>query len=76
MSVAGSAIDPDLVPRYLHGLAAERALEGVRFDEFAIERPMPRSAQEPSSGDSPPGGAFNFRAESTSLRTSGGDARS
>jgi hypothetical protein len=76
MSVAGSALDPDLIPRYLHGLAAEPALQGVRFDDFAIERPDSRPAQEPASGESPPVRHFNFRADSTSLRTPGADARS
>jgi len=88
MSVAGSARDPELVPSYLHGLAAEQALAGVRFDDFVIERPQATGAGESSkSGQADPGEKaekletaagrqFNFRAESTSLRTSGADEHS
>jgi hypothetical protein len=76
MSVGGSAVDPKLVPSYLHGLAAEQALAGVRFDDFVIERPARTNAQEPSKTESPPSRQFNFRAESTSLRTAGADERS
>ena len=59
-------------------LASEReqALAGVRFDDFVIERPSRTNAQEPSKTDSPPSRQFNFRAESTSLRTAGADERS
>jgi len=39
LSVSGFTRDADLVPRYLHGLAAEPALAGTRFDEFGIEGP-------------------------------------
>jgi hypothetical protein len=72
MSVGGSAIDPKLVPSYLHGLASDQALAGVRFDDFVIERPAPPSAQEPSKAESSPSRHFNFKAASTSLRTAGG----
>jgi hypothetical protein len=76
MSVDGSALDPKLVPSYLHGLATERALAGVRFDDFVIERSHPAHPAEPSKADSSPSHPFNFRAESTSLRTPGADERS
>lgn len=75
MSVGGSALDPKLVPSYLHGLAGERAFAGVRFDDFVIERPG-ASTQEASKTESPPSRQFNFRAESSSLRTAAGDERS
>ncbi|HEX5462922.1 MAG TPA: hypothetical protein VFX20_23380 [Steroidobacteraceae bacterium] len=39
MSLAGEALDPDRVPRYLHALATERVLAGLRFDRLVIERP-------------------------------------
>jgi hypothetical protein len=48
MSLAGVAIDPQLVPRYLNELRAEPALAGQRFDVFAIERPH---ASETSAAD-------------------------
>lgn len=38
-NLRGDALDADLVPRYLQELAAERALQGSRFDEFVIEMP-------------------------------------
>jgi hypothetical protein len=76
MSVAGSALDPKLVPSFLHGLAAEQALAGVRFDDFVIERPQPAHAQEPSKTDSPPNRHFNFHAASPSLHASGADEHS
>jgi hypothetical protein len=91
MSVGGSALDPDLVPRYFRGLGAERALAGIRFDNFVIERPTVRAAAAtqtaamPSdatatavtpAADSSASRPFTFRAESGSLRTAGADARS
>jgi len=83
MSVGGSAVDPDLVPRYLRGLGAERALAGVRFDDFVIERPTARptaatstSATETPATPTATSRPFTFRAESASLRNAGGDARS
>jgi Tfp pilus assembly protein PilN len=39
MSLAGSALDADTVPAYLHSLARDSVLSGTRFDEFVIERP-------------------------------------
>lgn len=72
MSVGGTALDPDLVPRYLRGLAAERALAGARFDELVIERPGAEHPGEPGAATparavaADPG--FRFRAESGALR--------
>jgi Tfp pilus assembly protein PilN len=39
MSLAGSTLDADTVPTYLHSLARDSVLSGTRFDEFVIERP-------------------------------------
>ena len=36
-SLSGRTLDPELVPQYLHGLTAESALAGTRFEEFRIE---------------------------------------
>ena len=71
MSVGGTAMDPDLVPRYLRGLAEERPLAGARFDELVIERPgaKPKGEGEHAS-DAPPAApdrGFRFRAESGAL---------
>jgi hypothetical protein len=84
MSVGGTALDPDLVPRYLRGLADERALTGARFDELVIERPPREHAadkagehdgehageggQEAPSRLGAPEQSFRFRAESGVLR--------
>jgi Tfp pilus assembly protein PilN len=40
MSLAGSTLDADTVPAYLHSLARDSVLSGTRFDEFVIERPV------------------------------------
>ncbi len=72
MSVGGTALDPDLVPRYLRGLADEHALAGARFDELVIERPAAEHPQEAShtTPAAPPvfDQSFRFRAESGALR--------
>lgn len=38
MTLEGTALDADLVPRYLHGLSADPSLAGEHFDELVIER--------------------------------------
>jgi hypothetical protein len=38
VSVSGSTLSPDVVPRYLRSLAADPALKGGRIDEFVIEK--------------------------------------
>ncbi len=40
MSIAGATLDADIVPEYLQNLAREPVLNGTRFDEFMIERPV------------------------------------
>jgi hypothetical protein len=39
ISIAGSTLAPDYVPRYLRSLAADAALKGGQIDEFIIEKP-------------------------------------
>ena len=39
VSVSGSALSPDVVPRYLRSLAQDPALKGGKIDEFLIEKP-------------------------------------
>jgi hypothetical protein len=46
MSLSGSSLDADLVPRYLQSLATDPALRGARFDEFVIQQPV---QEEPST---------------------------
>jgi hypothetical protein len=43
MSLAGAALAPDLVPRYLQSLAADPALAGGEIDNFIIDRSAPKS---------------------------------
>jgi len=71
MTVAGTALEPDLVPRYLRGLAGEGALAGARFDDLVIERPTGhRDEPERAVSATPaaPARSFRFRAESGALR--------
>lgn len=71
MTVGGTALEPDLVPRYLRGLAEEGALAGARFDELVIERPAADHADESGQATAEkakPDHSFRFRAESGALR--------
>ena len=71
MTVGGTALEPDLVPRYLRGLAEEGALAGARFDELVIERPATGHADDPGQATAEkakPDHSFRFRAESGALR--------
>lgn len=40
VSVSGSTLTPDSVPRYLRSLAQDPALKGGKIDEFVIEKPQ------------------------------------
>jgi hypothetical protein len=40
VSISGSTMAPDSVPRYLRSLAADPALKGGQIDEFVIEKPV------------------------------------
>jgi hypothetical protein len=42
VSISGSTMSPDSVPRYLRSLAADPALRGGQIDEFVIEKPVKR----------------------------------
>jgi hypothetical protein len=63
MSVGGTAVSPELIPRYLAGLGAEQALRGVRFDAFAIERQAAPAGEE-QGASARLDGHVNFRVES------------
>ena len=39
VSISGTTLSPDSVPRYLRSLAADPALKGGQIDEFIIEQP-------------------------------------
>jgi Tfp pilus assembly protein PilN len=59
MSLAGDAVDPDRVPRYLRALATEHVLAGLRFDRLTIERP--EAAPAAASGAHTPARATTFK---------------
>ena len=42
VSVSGSTLSPDVVPRYLRSLASDPALKGGQIDEFVIEKTKSR----------------------------------
>lgn len=52
VSISGSAVSPDSVPRYLRSLAQDPALKGGQIDEFIIEQPHSKTQ----------GGRLSFRA--------------
>jgi hypothetical protein len=54
VSVSGSTVSPDAVPRYLRSLAQDAALKGGQIDEFVIEKPK----DQKSAGS----GRLSFRA--------------
>ena len=54
VSISGSTLSPDSVPRYLRSLAGDPALKGGQIDEFIIEKPAP--------GKSPSAGRLTFKA--------------
>jgi hypothetical protein len=53
VSVSGSTLSPDSVPRYLRSLAQDPALRGGQIDDFVIEKPADKKAG---------GGRLSFRA--------------
>jgi hypothetical protein len=44
VSISGSTLSPDSVPRYLRSLASDPALKGGQIDEFVIEKPTDKKA--------------------------------
>jgi hypothetical protein len=54
VSISGSTMSPDSVPRYLRSLAADPALKGGQIDEFIIEKPV--------KGKSAVSGRLTFKA--------------
>jgi hypothetical protein len=54
VSISGSTMSPDSVPRYLRSLAADPALKGGQIDEFIIEKPV--------KGAIPSAGRLTFKA--------------
>lgn len=63
MSLAGEAVDPDTVPRYLRILSTEPVLSGLRFDRLVIEQPGAAAATATAGRSRLRGGAFNFRVD-------------
>lgn len=45
VSVSGSTLSPDSVPRYLRSLAQDPALKGGKIDEFVIAKPQRKDAE-------------------------------
>ncbi len=80
MSLNGVAVNPTLVPGYLHDLRAEPALAGLRFDVFTIERPATSHATAAESAQGQPSpsleGKFVFKAESGAAARTTADSRS
>lgn len=78
MSLNGVAVNPTLVPGYLHDLRSEPALAGLRFDVFTIERPSAShvAAPESSQGQQDVEGKFVFKAESGTAAPTTTDSRS
>lgn len=67
MTLSGVTLNADIVPQYLQSLAHEPVLNGARFDDFVIERPLPKPAGEESSEveaevKALPPGQLRFRA--------------
>jgi len=54
VSISGSTMAPDSVPRYLRSLAEDPALKGGQIDEFIIEKPV--------KGKSAAAGRLTFKA--------------
>ncbi len=55
ISISGSTLSADFVPRYLRSLASDPALNGGQIDDFIIEKPDPEKARSQ-------GGRLSFRA--------------
>lgn len=69
LSLAGEALDPDRVPRYLRALATEPVLTGLRFDSLVIERPEAGPASSPHEHASSRPTTFRFHVDGTAAPT-------
>lgn len=67
MSLAGEALDPDRVPRYLRALATEQVLAGLRFDRLVIERPEAAPAASAAARSRPHPTTFRFHADGPAM---------
>ena len=81
MTLEGAALEADLVPRYLRGLAQDPSLAGARFDDLVIERLVRTPHGDDRGGDKggdkddeaaqvarpAPHSTLRFRAESGAL---------
>lgn len=65
LSLAGEALDPDRVPRYLRALATEPVLTGLRFDRLVIERPEGGAAPSGRTRAPPRAPIFKFHVDGT-----------
>lgn len=65
VSVSGTTLSPDSVPRYLRSLAQDPALKGGKIDEFVIEKPHRKDAD---GNLIPTGGRLSFSAGKRELR--------
>ena len=45
VGLAGSALDPELVPKYVQRFSNEPVLAGMRFKHLRVDRPKPESAR-------------------------------
>ena len=73
VSLAGEAVDPDTVPRYLHVLSTEPVLAGLRFDRLVIERPEATPAASTGAASvevASPGAASTGAASTNAVSTS------
>ena len=69
LSLAGEAVDPDRVPRYLRALATEPVLTGLRFDSLVIERPQGGPTAPPHLHAPPRQTTFKFHVDGTATAT-------
>jgi hypothetical protein len=64
VSVSGTTLSPDSVPRYLRSLAQDPALKGGKIDEFVIEKPH---RKDKDGNVIPTGGRLSFSAGNRDL---------
>ena len=64
VSVSGTTLSPDSVPRYLRSLAQDPALKGGKIDEFVIAKPH---RKDQDGNDVPVSGRLSFSAGNRDL---------